>query len=86
MIHSIFRYSIEDLTSEQNFLVNLNIQICFDAKKPCLTDLSVFKNTKLPKKPCEWRTGFLNEGKHRKIIFFQKNYVAISIKSSRPVN
>lgn len=72
MIHSIFRYSIEDLTSEQNFLLNLNIQICFDAEKPCLTDLSVFKNTKLPKKPCEWRTGFLNEGKH--ILFNNQVY------------
>lgn len=52
--------------------MNLNIQICFDAKKPCLTDLSVFKNTKLPKKPCEWRTGFLNEGKH--ILFNNQVY------------
>lgn len=48
-----------------------DIQICFDAKKPCLTDLSVFKNTKLPKKPCEWRTGFLNEGKQ---ILFDNMY------------
>lgn len=58
-----FRYSMEDLTTEQKYLVNLNIQICLEANKPCLIDVPVFKNTKLPKKPCEWRTEFLNDGK-----------------------
>ena len=58
-----FRYSVEDLSTEQKYLVNLDIQICLEANKPCVVDVSVFKNTKLPKKPCEWTTGFLNEGK-----------------------
>ena len=58
-----FRYSVEDLSTEQKYLVNLNIQICLEANKPCVVDVPVFKNTKLPKKPCQWMTGFLNEGK-----------------------
>lgn len=57
-----FRYRIEDLIKEQKYLVNMNIKICLEANKTCLIDVSVFKNTKLPQKPCEWRTNFIDEG------------------------
>lgn len=40
----------------------MNIKICLEANKTCLIDVSVFKNTKLPQKPCEWRTNFIDEG------------------------
>lgn len=56
------RYEIDDLVSERKFSVNLNLQICFESNKPCDIDIQVFTNTKLPKKPCDWTTDFINEG------------------------
>uniref|UniRef100_K1PRD9 Uncharacterized protein n=1 Tax=Magallana gigas TaxID=29159 RepID=K1PRD9_MAGGI len=63
IINGVFRirYRIEDLIKEQKYLVNMNIKICLEANKTCLIDVSVFKNTKLPQKPCEWRTNFIDE-------------------------
>ena len=68
----LFRYSVEDLSTEQKYLVNLDIQICLEANKPCVVDVPVFKNTKLTKKPCEWTTGFLNEGKVQLKVYIGK--------------
>ena len=56
-----FRFTIEDLHSEQKFLVHLNLQICFEAHKDCMVDVPIFTNSKLPKKLCDWTTDFLDE-------------------------
>ena len=60
-IFYFYRFSIEDLSSEQKFLVNLNLQICFESTKECMVDIPVFTHTKLPKKLCDWTTDFLDE-------------------------
>lgn len=60
-IHFYIRFTIDDLSSERKFLVNLNLQICFESAKTCMVDIPIFTNTKLPKKPCDWTTDFLDD-------------------------
>lgn len=62
-VYALNRYEIDDLVTERKFLVNLNLQICFESNKPCDVDIPVFTNTKLPKKPCDWTTDFIDDGK-----------------------
>ena len=58
-----FRYAINDLPNENKFQVNVSIRICFESAKPCLLEIPVFSNTKLPKKVCDWTTDFLDPSK-----------------------
>ncbi|CAG2204549.1 unnamed protein product [Mytilus edulis] len=52
------QYMVEDLVSEKNFQINLNISLCFETFKDCLTTIQVLKDTKLPKVYCDWGTGY----------------------------
>ncbi|VDI15760.1 Hypothetical predicted protein [Mytilus galloprovincialis] len=53
-------YSIYDLKSDDSYLVDMNVSVCFESSKPCLIDQIVLNKTKLAKKPCKWQTGFKN--------------------------
>ncbi|CAG2253142.1 unnamed protein product [Mytilus edulis] len=53
-------YSIYDLKSDNSYLVDMNVSVCFESSKPCLIDQIVLNKTKLAKKPCKWQTGFKN--------------------------
>ncbi|VDI43606.1 Hypothetical predicted protein [Mytilus galloprovincialis] len=54
----IIEYMVEDLVSEKQFQISLNISLCFETFKDCLTTVNVLKETKLPKVFCDWGTGF----------------------------
>ncbi|XP_071145134.1 uncharacterized protein [Mytilus edulis] len=51
-------YIVEDLVSEKKFQINLNISLCFETSKDCLTTVHVLKDTQLPKVYCDWGTGY----------------------------
>lgn len=49
---------VEDLVSEKKFKINLNISLCFETSKDCLTTVNVLKDTQLPKVYCDWGTSY----------------------------
>lgn len=61
----LLRYSINDFPNENKFQVNVSLKICFESSKPCLLEIPVFSNTKLPKKVCDWTTDFLDPGRSK---------------------
>lgn len=52
------RYIIDDITSDQQYQISLNISICFESKKSCYFTMEVFDKYRLPKIFCDWGTGF----------------------------
>ena len=45
-------FTIEDLYGSRQFLVNLDINFCFESFGDCYKNITVFKDTLLPKKLC----------------------------------
>ncbi|XP_062616058.1 uncharacterized protein LOC134277763, partial [Saccostrea cucullata] len=48
------RFTIWDLAAEDQFLINFRTSICFESYLPCLLDVVIFKELRLPKKECEF--------------------------------
>ncbi|VDI06314.1 Hypothetical predicted protein [Mytilus galloprovincialis] len=55
-------YKIEDLEAEKMFLFNAKISVCFESGGDCRYSYNVLENTKLPKQPCDWKSGFAVPG------------------------
>ena len=51
-----------DLHADNELLLNMNISVCYEANGPCDKTHIVFKDTKVPKTPCDWNIGFLQAG------------------------
>ncbi|VDI16062.1 Hypothetical predicted protein [Mytilus galloprovincialis] len=51
-------YMIYDLTNEFQYLVDMNISICYESSAPCELESMIFHSSVLYKKPCQWKTGF----------------------------
>ncbi|VDI33043.1 Hypothetical predicted protein, partial [Mytilus galloprovincialis] len=51
-------YMIYDLTNEFQYLVDMNISICYESSAPCELESMIFHSSVLHKKPCQWKTGF----------------------------
>lgn len=47
---------LDDLRSQNNFLLDLDVSVCFDIYS-CDVNVSVLSNTKLPKRSCDWSAG-----------------------------
>lgn len=45
-------FTIEDLYGSRQFLVNLDVNFCFESYGDCYKNITVFKDTLLPKKLC----------------------------------
>ena len=45
------------------YFVNLNISMCLEANQKCDIIVQVLNGTLLPKGPCDWKTGFLDQCK-----------------------
>ncbi|XP_052083593.1 uncharacterized protein LOC127720891 [Mytilus californianus] len=57
------QYSIEDLYTERFYLVNMKIQFCYESTEPqCDHQFTILQNTKLPKRQCDWNSGFVTPG------------------------
>jgi hypothetical protein len=57
------RFTIHDLSSEKQYMLNMNISVCLEHDGACLVSVPIFKNTKLPKIGCDWNGGFKIPGK-----------------------
>ncbi|VDI71962.1 Hypothetical predicted protein [Mytilus galloprovincialis] len=51
-------YVIYDLTNNFQYLVDMNISVCYESSGPCELESMIFHDSVLHKKPCQWRTGF----------------------------
>lgn len=54
--------------SNGQYLVNLNISICFESGQPCDAVISVFEDSLLPKENCNRRRDFLDPGQYNASI------------------
>lgn len=62
---------LDDLRSQNNYLLDLDVRVCFDNSSTCDVIVSVLKNTKLPQRSCDWSAGLQGNGYHKTSIFFQ---------------
>jgi hypothetical protein len=53
---------VYDLERDHQYIVDLNVSICFEAAQLCETVSTLFHKTFLPKMPCMWQTGFIQKG------------------------
>lgn len=44
------------------YLVNMNMSVCWESGQPCDTVITVFKDSLLPKENCNRRRDFLDSG------------------------
>ncbi|KAK3612535.1 hypothetical protein CHS0354_024512 [Potamilus streckersoni] len=55
-------YMVLKLDHQKEFLVDLNLSLCYDANKECDFDFPIFVNTSLPMAVCEWQSDFSMKG------------------------
>ena len=48
---------------KNQYFASLNISICLEAEQECGVVIQVLNETLLPKGPCDWTTGFLQQSK-----------------------
>ena len=53
---------------KNQYFASLNISICLEAEQECGVVIQVLNETLLPKGPCDWTTGFLQQSKS--FVFF----------------
>ena len=47
---------IQDLSMEKQFLVDMDLSVCFEANGPCVLTSNVLRNARLPKPLCDLST------------------------------
>ncbi|CAG2196992.1 unnamed protein product [Mytilus edulis] len=47
-------YKIEDIFTDQEYEINLNMSVCFESQKSCYFTMTVFSGYRLPKVFCDW--------------------------------
>ena len=57
------RFTVEELTLEHAYLVDLNVSVCTESAQACEQDYIITKNVILPKKQCDWDAGFVDPSK-----------------------
>ena len=49
---SIYRYKVENLVAEENYVVDLSVQVCLEIGQPCVIDEIIAQGMSLPKQHC----------------------------------
>lgn len=58
-----YRLTVDDLSEENLYIVNMNISVCFEAKGPCAIESAVIlQNSLIPKMQCNFTHGFNIQG------------------------
>lgn len=55
---------MHDLTAAKQYMLNMNMSVCFEKEGPCIVSVPVFENTKLPKLGCDWSKTNLGKTKY----------------------
>lgn len=63
------RYTIDDLKGEKQFLVNMDISVCFEAHGPCVLKIPILTEVRLPKPLCNLESGFSFPSKYKSGTF-----------------
>lgn len=53
----VFSLTLDNLESQNKYLVSLDLQVCLESGSACAISVSVLKNTKLQKTNCDWTAG-----------------------------
>lgn len=64
-----------DLTTEEQYLIDLTLSVCMEADSaiPCELSVQIFNQYKLPKQKCHWNTGLFISSKYdifRLMLYF----------------
>jgi hypothetical protein len=49
--------TVHDLAAEDNYLLNLDLHVCFETTGSCVFSSAILSNVKLPKTKCDWSAG-----------------------------
>lgn len=52
-----FSLTLDNLESQNEYLVSLDLQVCLESGSACAISVSVLKDTKLQKTSCNWTAG-----------------------------
>lgn len=52
-----FSLTLDNLESQNEYLVSLDVSVCFESGSACDVSMSVLKDSKLPKMTCDWTAG-----------------------------
>jgi hypothetical protein len=58
----LFRFTVDNLYEEKNYLINMNLTTNFEASGPIDAHVVVFKNYLLPKQTCQWKSDYFIKG------------------------
>ncbi|VDI79784.1 Hypothetical predicted protein [Mytilus galloprovincialis] len=64
-------YDIEDLKYKRQYVVNLQLSVCFETTGPCTISIPVLTNAILPKSVCDWKNNFIDP--EFSLLKFKKN-------------
>ncbi|VDI38368.1 Hypothetical predicted protein [Mytilus galloprovincialis] len=73
-------YDIEDLKYKRQYVVNLQLSVCFEATGPCTIRIPVLTNVILPKSVCDWKSNFIDP--EFSFTKFMKEELGLSVKDS----
>lgn len=63
-------YKIDDFDGESQYLVSLNMSVCFESNKTCHMTAQVLSNTWLKKTLCAWDNNYYISSKYADCISF----------------
>ena len=66
-----FSYTIQDLSMEKEFVVDLDISICFEANGPCVFNSNILKSARLPKPLCNLNSNMSFGGLYTLILYWK---------------
>jgi len=58
----LFRFSVDNLYEEKNYLISMNLTTSFEASGPVDSHVVVSKNYLLPKQTCQWKSDYFIKG------------------------
>lgn len=72
------RYKIRDLSGQGQYLVDLNLSVCFSDGPPCQMEIAIVSNYLVTKPACTWFNGYKIAGEFYNKLTGLTNFVRIS--------
>ena len=66
-----FSYTIKDLSMKKEFVVDLDISVCFEANGPCVFNSNILKSARLPKPLCNLNSNMSFGGLYTLILYWK---------------
>lgn len=76
---SLSRYNIYDLLSSNEYLVTLELSVCWESYKPCAWTAFILKSTRLPKQPGKLQNDLKISGRYFSKLVYKDNFFLLKI-------